>query len=948
MSRLFLFFVACVFALDSTAQLLPPNQPEQDACNALVLCGNTFTTSFSYQGIGVVSDLTNTPCSGGENNSMWMRLNVVTGGVIVFNIIPLNSADDYDFAVVDITNSSCSTFTQADVIRCNFNNNLPPFNNGMLGLNTTSTITSVPAGATGNSYLQQLNANPGDVYLIMINNFGQGTSGTNPSAGFTIDFSGTSATFNGPTPAVLSVIPSCNNASQITLQMNHNIVCSSISSTGSDFTVAGGVVASETGMNCSGSNGYTDKITVNFAAPLPPGNYNLVAQLGNDGNTLLNTCNIPLPVNTSVPFTVQAYDAPAYDVLEQPNCTEFRIKLNKRVACNTIAADGSDFSISGPQGSSVLYAYGVGCDTANFTDTVAFVLQKPLQTDGTYTITAQSGTDGNTLLDSCGIPQNIGNSINFNINSWDGQVIAMDDTVVCSATYVQLTAQNNASLPPADLSCGTSALPCSGNASVGFVGGTDSLSDANSPFYGGISDQRAQYLYLASELKRAGLKAGMINALQWKVTQKRSTQPYANFSVRVGCSALSSLSSSFAVGSMSTVFTDPAYVPVQGWNTIQFTSGYNWDGVSNIIVEVCFDNFTATLPDEVAHSVTSFTSVLRRISSTLSGCSLGNSQGTLGVQRNLRPKARFFVCAPPDGVARYIWSPGTLLSDSTEPAPLAFINTSGSYQVAVFDRNGCAHRDSLSITLSQRTVDVHPKDTTVCFGQPVALVASGGLTYNWVASDPSTIGCATCASTNVSPPQTTTYSVMIGDQYNCLDTLQSVVHINPLPPVHILEEDMLVKYGQSVQLNAAGATYYTWYPAAQLNNAVIGSPVASIIRPVTLYVVGIDEKGCRNQDSIRITVDYSDKVFIPTAFSPNGDGKNDVFKVGSLSFQRLSEFKVFNRWGEEVFSTTDPASGWDGTFHGVPQEIGVYNYIIRLAYPDGKTELYKGSVTLVR
>jgi len=95
-------------------------------------------------------------------------------------------------------------------------------------------------------------------------------------------------------------------------------------------------------------------------------------------------------------------------------------------------------------------------------------------------------------------------------------------------------------------------------------------------------------------------------------------------------------------------------------------------------------------------------------------------------------------------------------------------------------------------------------------------------------------------------------------------------------------------------------------------------------------------------------VDYTDAIFVPSAFTPNGDGKNDIFKVGSISFQKLEEFRIFNRWGQEVFYTTDPKKGWDGTFNGQSQEMGVYNYIIRLAYPDGKVDTYKGSVTLIR
>src|SRR5690606_19196554 len=141
-----------------------------------------------------------TPGGGGEGHSMWIRLEVNTPGIIVFEIIPPSPNDDYDFAVVDITGGDCSSLSNTNVIRCNFNNNNPGSNvNGIIGLNTISTIDYVPSGSFGNSYCTQINANAGDVYLLMINNFGDYVTG-GISSGFTLDFTGSTATFNQPPP----------------------------------------------------------------------------------------------------------------------------------------------------------------------------------------------------------------------------------------------------------------------------------------------------------------------------------------------------------------------------------------------------------------------------------------------------------------------------------------------------------------------------------------------------------------------------------------------------------------------------------------------------------------------------------------------------------------------------------------------------------------------------
>lgn len=89
-------------------------------------------------------------------------------------------------------------------------------------------------------------------------------------------------------------------------------------------------------------------------------------------------------------------------------------------------------------------------------------------------------------------------------------------------------------------------------------------------------------------------------------------------------------------------------------------------------------------------------------------------------------------------------------------------------------------------------------------------------------------------------------------------------------------------------------------------------------------------------------------LLIPSAFTPNGDGKNDIFKILNFTNQHLVEFKVFNRWGTVLFRTNNPLEGWDGTFKHIIQPTGLYGYVIRIAYQEGVEETYKGTVTLIR
>jgi gliding motility-associated-like protein len=107
--------------------------------------------------------------------------------------------------------------------------------------------------------------------------------------------------------------------------------------------------------------------------------------------------------------------------------------------------------------------------------------------------------------------------------------------------------------------------------------------------------------------------------------------------------------------------------------------------------------------------------------------------------------------------------------------------------------------------------------------------------------------------------------------------------------------------------------------------------------------------GCRDSAKVLIDVDLEMTEHIPSAFTPNGDGMNDLFRVRGLKYQRIVEFKVYNRWGEVVYDyRTGDAQGWDGTYKGEPCDMGVYNYSVILAKAGEAEKIYKGNVTLIR
>jgi gliding motility-associated-like protein len=157
-------------------------------------------------------------------------------------------------------------------------------------------------------------------------------------------------------------------------------------------------------------------------------------------------------------------------------------------------------------------------------------------------------------------------------------------------------------------------------------------------------------------------------------------------------------------------------------------------------------------------------------------------------------------------------------------------------------------------------------------------------------------------------------------------------------------------------LNAENLTPYSlefwWTPNnGSLTNPNINNPVATMIdTSMTFEVFAMNIWGCRDSASVTIKATDGDVDFVPTGFTPNGDGLNDIFRIPNLKGHRLVDFSVYNRWGQLVYhnNTGDGTKGWDGTFNGEKQDVGVYNYVIILSHPDGTNRVFKGDISLLK
>jgi gliding motility-associated-like protein len=294
------------------------------------------------------------------------------------------------------------------------------------------------------------------------------------------------------------------------------------------------------------------------------------------------------------------------------------------------------------------------------------------------------------------------------------------------------------------------------------------------------------------------------------------------------------------------------------------------------------------------------------------------------------------------------WVPSSGLINTNGYNPTFVGTTSQTIDFTVTSPNaGCTATDQFFVQVWPFAQGNIMDDTLVCSGQPVELWVTGGNgLYQWYPAG--NLSCEFCSNPIATGLGTTTYSVILLDPHGCQDTLDVIVENHPPFNLVLHNNDTTIYMGESVQLFASGAPYYYWSPTEYLGFSQSHDPVATPLSDITYTVTGVSQlQGCPQSDSVRIKVIMQD-VFVPNAFSPNGDGLNDVFRVIARKLIQVQEFRIYNRWGQEVFFTKDISTGWNGTYKGVKQDPGVYYYMMRVAYPTGRTDFLKGDFTLVR
>lgn len=428
------FFGTMLQAGAQSACTLPGQTPE----SAILVCGSVslYANTPIFCGIKPIPP----PCGDGfpykDQNPNFFRMACYRSGTLGFSINPTNPIGDFNWQLFDITATNpVDIFTNpALLVACNWSGDL-----GETGASSLGTDLVVCSG------LQPLFSKMPDIiqghtYLLMICNQ------TPVAEGYELNFSGGTAVITEPAlPRILQARPDCRGT-EILVRMNKKINCGTAAADGSDFMLSSGAgITSAYTLGCDAVSG-SDSVFIRLDRPISNGSYTLTIQTGTDGNTITDICGSDIAVGESIALNVSSLQPAAVTDISKTGCAPqwIDIRFNRPVSCASLAADGSDFMISGPQPVQVRLAASTfsGC-LSGLTSLVRLDILSPWSSGGNYQVAIVSGTDGNTITDECGIITPAGPAGSFTITNPISAQFSFTIPPSCNATTIQFSHNGN-------------------------------------------------------------------------------------------------------------------------------------------------------------------------------------------------------------------------------------------------------------------------------------------------------------------------------------------------------------------------------------------------------------------------------------------------------------------------------------------------------------------------
>ena len=415
----------------------------QNPTTAFPVCGKTVFQQNTVPicgGRAIPTPTCNDKITYSDINPFWYKFTCFVSGTLGFILTPINNTDDYDWELFDITgHDPMEVYTNSSlIISANWSGALSP-------TGTSTTASNWYQCATSNyhpnpspwSAMPSLIA--GHNYILLVSNFSQ------TQVGYNLAFQGGTASIIDPNTPFLTKAHAVCDGNDILIMLNKKMNCNSVSSDGTDFSISGTIpnaIVSATGRGCAFSFD-TDTIDIKLQTPLYPGTYTVTSKTGTDNNSLVDNCDnqLPLGLKQSLVFTT-AVPTPM-DSLTPIICIQdtLRLVFKRPMECNSIADDGSDFLIRGPSSVTIKSANGV-CKSG-LSEEIQIVLTNPIKTNGNYQLVLQNGTDGNGILNECGMPTAIGATINFSIQNVTTASITNQIGIGCKYDTLSLSHNGN-------------------------------------------------------------------------------------------------------------------------------------------------------------------------------------------------------------------------------------------------------------------------------------------------------------------------------------------------------------------------------------------------------------------------------------------------------------------------------------------------------------------------
>lgn len=300
----------------------------------------------------------------------------------------------------------------------------------------------------------------------------------------------------------------------------------------------------------------------------------------------------------------------------------------------------------------------------------------------------------------------------------------------------------------------------------------------------------------------------------------------------------------------------------------------------------------------------------------------------------------------------FVWTPAASLSDPNIINPVASPVISTKYFVTA-TTGICSRIDSITVFVNPAPVPEAGLNKTICYNTNYRLNGSGGVSFLW--TPPTSLDDPTIFNPLVMQlTSPITYYLSVVDAKGCNSLKDDSVSISvTTPPVLYVGADTTIAIRQPLLLfardvNNTGFDSWTWSPTYGLNDPFAANPISILDRDITYYVSASSATGCLAHDTIKVKVFQGPELYVPNAFTPNGNSLNDILKVIPIGMKAFHFFRIYNRYGQLVFFTADPYTGWDGTFKGKLQSSGTYVWMAEAVDYRGNLVKANGTVMIIQ